>query len=102
MALVHGCCAVIDYRFCDFRGSVLGSWKAILYGWHTICRSGNEYEPLKNPGDGRVVSNIVVQYRTLARDQLKWTPVNRPITHQHMNDDHVYHFEMPHLKVIVI
>jgi hypothetical protein len=40
--------------------------------------------------------------QVLARDQEKWTPVFRPITRQKLADDHVYHFGMPHPKVIVI
>jgi hypothetical protein len=38
----------------------------------------------------------------LARDQEKWTPVFRPITRQNLADNHVYHFGIPHPKVIVI
>jgi hypothetical protein len=40
--------------------------------------------------------------QVLARDQEKWTPVFRPITRQNLADDHVYHFGLPHPKVIVI
>ena len=38
----------------------------------------------------------------MARDQVKWISVNRPITRQHIVDDHVYHFGMIQPKVIVI
>jgi hypothetical protein len=40
--------------------------------------------------------------QVLARDQEKWTPVFRPITRQNLTDDHVYHFWMPHPKVIKV
>ena len=41
-------------------------------------------------------------FTVLARDQEKWIPVFRPITRQHINDDHVYHIRMSHPNVIVI